>query len=183
MPASDVGMADIEDVVQIQVRHSIEQLQALGGGEFVRSIFQQDFHSALAGETRQFFERREGRFDRVLGEFLTADAEVLDQIAERNDLGDFEGALDFVHPADAFALLRSVMLMCVCGPERPQIFVGVHRRMQRVQLQSESRNQWPSSAICDLVAVVQMLRGAEDLDGGDARAAPRDSARRWSADD
>jgi hypothetical protein len=58
---ADVGVAGVEDVVQFRCVMLVEELQALGGGEFVADVFEQDLDAALAGEDAEFVERRERR--------------------------------------------------------------------------------------------------------------------------
>ena len=45
----------------------------------------------------------------------------------------------------------SVMVITACGPERPQISSVYMGEWSECSCSSESRNQWPSSAICALL--------------------------------
>ncbi len=83
------------------MRQLVERAEAIRGSEIVADVFEQNLNTSLARENTEFFERREGCVDGALGEFLVVDAEVLDQVAERHGLRDFEGALDFIDPTDA----------------------------------------------------------------------------------
>ena len=107
--------------------------------------------------------------DLALVELLAADAEVLDQVAERNRLGDLQRALDLVHHAGcAWPSPGSVMVMTDCGPERPQtssVYIGECRS---AELQLRIAEPVAEFGDLRLVAIVQMLAGAEDLDRGDA---------------
>ena len=65
---------------------------------------------------------------------LAADAQVLDQIPERNDLRDIQRALDFVQHYQALHLHGfSEIDHGVRAGAAPDI-VRIHRRMQRMQL-------------------------------------------------
>ena len=151
--------------------------------QFVRRIFQQDFHSALPGENHQLLERAKRRFDGVFGKLLPADAQMLDQIAERNHLGDFQRALDLTHPVDAVRLVPVGDVDVRVRPGAAPDLVGVHRRMQRMELQLGIAKPVPQFADLRFVPVVQMLRRAEDFDRRTSPRPPRDSARPWSNDD
>ena len=85
-----IGVPDIEAEVQIQVRLLEKVEQALGARKLVGNVFEQHFHAALAREQVDFFERRERGIHLALVVFLFGHAQVLDQVAERNDLGDIQ---------------------------------------------------------------------------------------------
>ena len=166
---ADIGVSDIEDEVQIQMRQFQEKHQAFGARKLVGNIFQQDFHAALAREKAELLQRRKGRIHGPLGKFLAGHADVLDQIFERNGLGDFQRALDLIHHFQALAFHRlgdgDDRLRSGAAPE----FVVVHGRVEGMQLQV--RIAKPVAQFGDLgaIAVVQVLPRAEDLHGRNAR--------------
>ena len=94
---------------------------------------------------------------------------MLDQIAERNRLGDLERALDLVHHLQAlgFHRLGDIDMRIRSGPA-PDI-VAVHGRVQRMQLQFGIAK--PVAQLGDLraIAIVQVLARAENLHRRDAR--------------
>ena len=110
----------------------------------------------------------EGRVDLAHVELLAADAHVLDQVPERNHLGDFEGALDLVHHLQALALHRlgdgDDGVRAGAAPD----LVVVHGRVQRVQLQLGIAEPVAEFGDLRLVAIVQVLARAENLDRGNA---------------
>jgi hypothetical protein len=116
----------------------------------------------------------------VFGEFLAVDAEVLDEIAERDHFGDFDGALDFIHPFDALGLdLRSVMLMW-CRAGAAPVLVGVHGRMEGVELEFGIAKPVAEFGDLGFVAVVEMLR-AQKISTAAMPARSTGSATPWSA--
>ena len=150
--------------------------------KFVRRIFEQNFDAALPRENHQFFKRRKGGFDGVLGKLLSVDAQMLNQILERNDFRDLQRALDLIHPPDAVGFFAFRNVDVRVRPGAAPDLVGIHGRMQRVQLQRGIAEPVPEFSDLRFVAVIEMLRRTEDLDGRDPGASPPGSARPWSGD-
>ena len=169
-PLGHIGVAGVEDEVEIEVRQRLELQQPLGGGELVGNVLQQDLDAALAGENAELFERGEGGVHLALVELLAGDADVLDHVMEGNDLGDFDGALDLVHHAAMrLAFTVSVMVTTACGPERPQISSVYMGEWSECRLQLGVAEPVAEFGDLRLVAIVEVLAGAENLDRGNAR--------------
>src|SRR5579863_10360427 len=161
---AEIGVADIKDESEVQVRRLKEVPQTLGARKPVRNVLEQNFDAALAGENTQLLERRERGIEFTVAVLLAQHADVLDQIAVRDGLRDFERALDFVHHLETLTLHRLSNGDDGVRPRASPDFVGVHRRMQRVELQLGFTE--PVAQLGDLGAIpaVQVLTRAEDLD-------------------
>ena len=165
----NVGVAGIEAVAVVEVGDAEEVVEALGAGEFVGDVFQQDFDAALAGEEVELFEGTEGGFEFAVVVLFAADADVLDGEGTGDLFGDFEGALDFVDRGDALDLLRFGDVDDGVGSGAAPDVVGVHGHVEGVELERGVAE--PVAELVDLggVAVVEVLAGAEDFDLGEAR--------------
>ena len=89
---------------------------------------------------------------------------MLHQEAKRNLLGDFEGALDFVHGLDAAGAVGGGNVHRRRAGASPFV-VGVQRRVHRVQ--RDAAGPEPVGDLADVllaVGVVEMLAGGENLD-------------------
>ena len=75
--------------------------QAVGGGKFVGDIFQQNAHAQRLGKRAQVFNRSHSRLELLVAETFIRRSQMLHQKAERNLLGNFESALDFIHRLDS----------------------------------------------------------------------------------
>ena len=95
-------MAKIETHANIVEVRALDQFhQPVRSGKFVGNIFQQDAHAERLGKRPQVFDRGHGRFKLLLVKAFIRSSEMLHQKTKWNLLGDFEGALDFVHGLDA----------------------------------------------------------------------------------
>ena len=103
-----------------------------------------------------------------VGILLAFGADVLDEVAERRRFGDFERPLKLVHHFDALGLHgfgdADDGVRTGAAPD----FVGVNRRVQRVQLQIRVVKEVTDLRDLRPVVVVQVLAGAEKLHGRDA---------------
>ncbi len=163
---AQVGVAGVEHVVQPHVRQLLELQQSLRTRQLVGNIFQQHFHAPLPREQAQLFQRRKGRIELAHIELLAAHAQVLDQVAERNHLRDFQRALDFVHHLQPPPLHRLGDGNHRMRPRPAPDLVGVHRRVQRMQLQVRIAEPVAQLRDLRLVAIIQVLPRAENLHGG-----------------
>ena len=95
---------------------------------------------------------------------------MLDQIFERHNFGDLDGALDFVDPLDAVGLRVIGDVDVGVRTGATPVFVGIHGRMQGVEFEFGIAE--PVAEFGDLggVAPVEMLFGAEYFNGGDVGA-------------
>ena len=156
-------VARIEGVVQAHVGELLELPQPMGARKFVGNILQQNLDADLAGEDAQLFQGRKGGVELVHIELFAAHAYVLDQVAEWDDLRDFEGALDFIHHEQALGLHGLGDGHHGVGSRAAPDFVRVHGRMERVQAQVGIAEPVAQLGHLRLVAIVQVLAGAKDL--------------------
>ena len=121
------------------------------------------------GRTADFLERGERRVHLALVVLLADDAEVLDQVAKRNDSAISSARLISSTTCRRFDFTGSVMLMMRVRTGASPDVVVVHRRVQRVQLQLGIAE--PVAQFGDLrpVVIIQVLAGAENLDQRNAR--------------
>src|ERR1700735_2072727 len=95
--AFNICVAGVEAETQIvQVRFFYEILQRQRRAYFVWRVFQGDRHASLLGENGQMLQGIESGVDESWIGGLPAAAHVLDEIFERDALGDVDGALYFV---------------------------------------------------------------------------------------
>src|SRR5215469_311387 len=99
--AHDVGVAEVEadpDIVEVAGVNELGQF--FGRGKFVGNVFEQDADAERLGKGAQVLDGGHGGFEFAIVERLVGRAQVLHEVAERDLLGDFEGALDLVHSLD-----------------------------------------------------------------------------------
>src|SRR5262249_51832608 len=142
---------------------------ALRAGERVRRVLDEHFYATLAREHAKLFERGKRRIHFALVEFFALNTDVLDQIAERNLLGDFDGALNFFHHAETFVFHRLRDGDDRIRPGTPPHIIRVHRRVQRVKLQFGIAEPVAKLSDLALVTIIQVLASAENLNQGNAR--------------
>jgi hypothetical protein len=166
--AHEVGVAGVEAKAEVEVGLAEEEQQALGGGEGVGDVFEEDFDAAVGGEETQFIETGEGVFEFALVEVVDGGAEVLDEETEGDEFGDFEGALDFVAGGDAAGLVEIGDVDDGAGAGAAPDVVVVHGGVEGVEAHAGVGE--PMFELVDLgfVVVVEVLAGAEDFNGGDA---------------
>jgi len=99
--------------------HGSDELdEALGRGKFVGNIFHEHSDAERLSEGAQVLNTGHGGFEFSFVEFFVGIADVLDQKAERDLLGDFEGAL--ISSMASIRWARSVEAMLTGGePVRP----------------------------------------------------------------
>ena len=162
-------VADIETEIEFEMCLAQEKHEALGTGERVGRIFEQHLDSALSRKEANFLKRAESRVDLALIVLFTRDADVLDQITERNRLGDFERTLNLVHHRKAFRFrcFGDIDHRMRTGAA-PHVIV-IHGCMHGMQLQFGIAK--PMAEFADLrgVAIVQVLSRAKELDRGNTR--------------
>ena len=78
----------------------------LGSGGFAEQVFDQQAHAERAGEGAEVLESGERVLDGARRPSVVVFAEMDDEIAQRDVLGGFEGALDLVHGVDAAGFFR-----------------------------------------------------------------------------
>jgi hypothetical protein len=158
-----VGVAYIENKVQIQMSHLVEEPQPLSARERVRDVFQKNLDTSLPRKDAQLLESREGGIDLPLVVLFTGDADVLDQIPERNCFGDLERPFDFVHHPQTLRLhwLGDGNDRMRTGPS-PDL-IGIHRRVHGMELKVGIPKPVPQFNDLGAVAIVQMLTRAKNL--------------------
>src|SRR5271170_7999 len=164
-----VGVSDIQTEVQLQMSLFQEINQPLGAGQLIGGIFEQYFHAARAGEQIQLLERRERGLHLALVVFFLENADVLNQVTERNDFRNIQGSLDLVEHVQPLRFYGLGNVDMRVGARSSPDFVTVHGRMQRMEFQLGIPE--PMAELVDLgaIPIVQMLAGAEDLYGRHAR--------------
>src|SRR5665213_4585291 len=106
----------------------------------------------------------------MLRDLLTANAEMLNQIGEGNYFGDFDGAFDFIHTPYPFGLhpLGDIDVRVRSGSS-PDL-IRIHGRMKRMQFETRIAEPVAEFGHLGLVAVIEMLRRAEDFNTSDTCA-------------
>src|SRR4029077_8568276 len=97
-----VGVPDVEAEVELQMRPLEKIDQAFGARKLVGNILQKHIHSTLAGKQVNLLQGREGRIQFALVKLFLGYADMLDQVAEWDGIGDVQGALDLVQHGKAF---------------------------------------------------------------------------------
>src|SRR5579872_666009 len=85
---TDIGVADIENKPEIEMRYFDEIFQPLGAREIVGDVFEENLHAAPPCENTQLFQRRKGGVDLAIAERFTGNAEMLNQVTKRHGLRD-----------------------------------------------------------------------------------------------
>jgi hypothetical protein len=63
---AEMGVAGIENVIQIHMGEAVEEFQTLGTGKFVGRVFEQNFNATLARKNAELFERGESGINRFI---------------------------------------------------------------------------------------------------------------------
>ena len=137
--AHHVRVAEIEaDSDIVEVRAADQFHQAFRSGKLVGNVLQQDANpSGLAKARRCSIEvMAASNFFSLKLSF--GGAQMLDQEAKRNLLGDFQRALDFVHGFDAAGAVGRCDVDGRRAGASPLV-VGVQRRVHRVQRNAAGR--------------------------------------------
>ena len=87
----------VENKVEIEMRLADEVMQPLRARKGVRNVLKQDLYAPLSREKAHLFERGECSLYFPVAVFLARNADVLDEIPERNRLRHLERPLDLVH--------------------------------------------------------------------------------------
>ena len=137
--------------------------------KFARGIFQRDSDAARLRENGEKLERREGGVQLARVERIAAVAHVLHEIAEGNALGDFEGALHFVHRIEAANALGvrnrdGGAAVAALGE------IALGGRMKRMQFDAVAGKAIGKFANGLRRAINEMRGRAEDLDAGNSCA-------------
>src|SRR5580704_1964504 len=155
------------EVVQMRIHN--EMLERGGCADLIRRVFEGNCDATGLRKDGENLKRGERGIELALVGRITAMSNVLNKIAEGDALGDIECALYFVHgiePADPLGIGNRDWDAAFAA--RSQVALG--RRVQRVKLQMVFAKRVRELPNLLLVAVVEMARGAKDLDCVDFRA-------------
>ena len=138
--------------------------EALGSGKFVGNIFHEHSYAERLGEGAQMLDAGHGGFEFLFVEGFVGIADVLDEKAERDVLGDFEGAFDFVHGIDASGAVGGGDVDGRRTGASPLV-VGVQRRVDGIEWNAGGAE--PVGNFADMllaIGVIEVLAGGEDFD-------------------
>src|SRR5450759_180411 len=142
-----VGVARIEHVVHADVGQFLELDQLFGAGEFVGNVLQQNLHAAPAANRLSSSSALQ-----AASNLRMSNSSPPTPMCWIMYLKGMVSAISRARLISSTMCRRvpftgSVMLMTACGPERPQISSVYMGECSECSFKSESRNQWPSSAI------------------------------------
>ena len=166
---TEVGVTEVEsDAYVVEVADAEDFEQVVGGGDFVREVFEEDLDAEGVGEGFEVLDGGEGVLEGAEVPGVVFEAEVEGDGGDGDLLGGFEGALDLVHGVDAagfFGVDAVAGGWDVAGPERGG---GAVDKDGLVQGGGGAGVAEPGGDIADdgAVGVVEVVAGGEELDGG-----------------